>query len=164
MTGPREPAIGGGACMQENPYSAPHASIDERRDTPRRPASVKLAAASLICNFVVGQSKFLFIDIPTTGVMTVITFSFVVGLSALLVAAVLSRLNWARWVVAVLLGGSLAFFPFAIAYTSIPALRILLIAQAVFHLGTLVLMFVPPSGRWYRPNHASRPKPLRGSA
>ena len=149
--------------MQENPYSAPQTSGVELRDVPRRPASVKLAAAFIICNFLAGNSKFLFIDTPTTGVMTGVAFALVIGFTVLLAAAVLSRVKWARWVVAVLLAVSLLFFPFAIAHASLPALRIILLAQATFHVGALVVMFLPSSVRWYRSNNLFNPPP-RGPA
>lgn len=148
--------------MQNNPYSAPQTSGDELRDMPRRPTSVKLAAACIFFNVLAGNSKYLFIDIPTAGIMTVV-FVIVIGFTALLIAAILSRINWARWVVAVLLAASLLFFPFAIAQASLPALRIILVAQAAFQLGTLVLIFLPSSARWYRPNKSFKPKPLRGA-
>ena len=143
--------------MQENPYSAPQTSGDEFRDMPRRPASVKLAAAFIVCNSLAGHSKFLFIDTPTAGVMTGVAFALVFGFTVLLIAAVLSRVNWARWVVAVLLAASLSFFPLAIAHASLPALGIILFAQATFQVGALVLMFLPPSARWYRPNNSFKP-------
>ena len=150
--------------MQENPYSAPQTSGDELLDTPRRPPSVKLAAAFIIGNLLAGHSKFLFIDTPTTGILTGVAFALVFGFTALLIAAVLSRVNWARWVVAVLLGASLSFFPFAIAHASMPALRIILVAQAAFQLAALVLMFLPSSVRWYRSNNSFKPSPHRGGA
>lgn len=150
--------------MQKNPYSAPQTSGDELRDMPRRPTSVKLAAACIFFNILAGHSKFLFIDTPTVGVITGIAFVIVLGFTALLIAAILSRISWARWVVSVLLAASLLFFPFALAHASLPALRIILVAQAAFQLGTLVLMFLPSSVRWYRSNKSFKPKPLRGSA
>lgn len=149
--------------MQKNPYSASQTSGNELRDMPRRPTSVKLAAAFIFFNLLAGNSKFLFIDTPTVGVMTGVAFVIVLGFTALLIAGVLSRISWARWVVAVLLAASLLFFPFAIAHASLPALRIILVAQAAFQLGTLVLMFLPSSVRWYRSNKF-KPNPLRGSA
>jgi hypothetical protein len=150
--------------MQINPYSAPKTSDDEPRNMPRRPTSVKLAAVFIVLNLLAGNSKFLFIDTPTAGVMTAVAFAIVLGFTALLIAAVLSRVSWARWVVTALLVASLLFFPFAIAHASLPALRIILVAQAVLQLGTLVLIFLPPSVRWYRSNNSFKPKPLRGSA
>jgi hypothetical protein len=150
--------------MQENPYSAPQTSGDELLDSPRRPTSVKLAAAFIVGNLLAGHSKFLFIDTPLTGVMMGIAFALVFGFTALLIAAVLSRLNWARWVVAGLLGASLSFFPFAIAHASTPTLRIILVAQAAFQLAALVLMFLPPSVRWYRSNNSFKPNPQQGGA
>ena len=150
--------------MQRNPYSAPQTSGDELRDMARRPTSIKLAAVFIVFNLLAGNSKFLFIDTPTSGVMTGVAFAIVLGFTALLIAAILSRVSWARWVVAVLLVASLLFFPFAIAHASRPALRIILAAQAAFQLGTLVLIFLPPSVRWYRSNNSFKPKPLRGPA
>lgn len=150
--------------MHENPCSAPQTSDNELRDTPRRPASVKLAAAFIICSLLAGHSKFLFVDTPTTGVMTGVAFSLVFGLTALLIAAILSRINWARWIVAILLAANISLFPFAIEHALLPALRIILAAQATFQLGALVLMFLPPSARWYRPDNSSKPNGLRPSA
>ena len=146
--------------MQENPYAAPQTSGDELRDVPRRPVSVKFAAAFIVCNLLTGYSKFLFIDTPTAGVMTGVAFALVLGFTVLLVAAVLSRLNWARWVVAILLAASLSFFPFAIAHASLPAIRIILVAQATFQIGALVVMFLPQSVRWYRSNNSFKPNLL----
>ena len=143
--------------MQQNPYSAPQTSGDELRDAPRRPASVKLAAAFIVCSFLAGHSKFFFINTPTVGVATGMAFALVFGIAALLVAAVLSRINWARWVVASLLAASLAFFPFAIGHLSLSALKIILLIQAFFQLAALVLMFLPPSVKWYRPNNSFKP-------
>ena len=115
-------------------------------------------------SFLTGHSKFLFVDTPTTGVMTGIAFSFVFVLTALLIAAILSRVNWARWVVVVLLAANVSFFPSAIAHALLPALRIILIVEAAFQIGALVLIFLPPSVRWYRSNSSFKPTPLRGAA
>lgn len=140
--------------MQENPYAPPQTSGNELRDASRRPASVKLAAAFIVCSLLAGHSKFFFINTPTTGIATVFAFALVVGISALLIAAVLSRINWARWVVAVLLAANVAFFPFAIGDAWLPALKIILVLQANFQLAALVLIFLPPSAKWYRPNNS----------
>jgi hypothetical protein len=150
--------------MQQNPYLAPQTSGNNLSDAPRQPVSVKLAAAFIVCSFLSGHAKFFFINTPTTGVATGLAFALVFCIAALLVAAVLSRLNWARWVVAVLLVANVAFFPFAIGHASLSALRIILVLQSVFQLAALVPMFLPPSAKWYRPNNSSKPKPLRGSA
>ncbi len=96
--------------------------------------------------------------------MAGIAFAIVFGLSALLLAAVLSRINWARWVVAVLLATNLALLSFAIWRISLSALKIALIAQAFFQLAALVLMFLPQSARWYRPNNSFKPSPHQGGA
>ena len=82
--------------MREDPYSAPQTGGDELRDTPRRPTSIKLAAAFIVYNFLAGHSKFLFVDTPTSGIMTGIAFALVVVITALLIAGVLSRVNLAR--------------------------------------------------------------------
>ncbi|WP_457098145.1 hypothetical protein [Lysobacter sp. P5_B9] len=96
--------------------------------------------------------------------MTGIAFATVFALGALLIAAILSRINWARWTVAALLGANLALILFAAGRISLSALKLALLAQAFFYLAALVLMFLPQSARWYRPNNSSKPKPLRGSA
>jgi hypothetical protein len=149
--------------MHENPYSSPRTSGNERRDTPRRPPSVKLAAACIVCTVLTGQAKFFFIDMPITGVLAGLAFTVVLGVAVLVIAAVLSRMNWARWVVAALLTANLSLFPGAIGHVSLPALGVILVVQASFQLVALVLMFLPASTRWYRPNHSSRPPPSRDS-
>jgi|SRR5580765_2330792 len=138
--------------MQHNPYSAPQTSGSELRERPGRPASVKLAAILIVCSILVGSSKFFFITIQTSGVIIGIALALVFGVTALLVAAVLSRINWARWIVAVLLLANLAFFPFAIGHLSLSALKIVLLIQGFFQLTALELIFLPPSSKWYRPN------------
>ncbi|NUO75924.1 MAG: hypothetical protein HOQ32_07910 [Lysobacter sp.] len=150
--------------MQENPYSAPETSANELRDTPHRPASVKLAAAFIACSFLAGHAKFFFIDTPTAGVVTGIAFALAFGIAALFIAAILSRVAWARWVVAALLAVNASFLIFAIGHTSLSAIGIILVAQAVFQMAALVLLFLPPSVRWYRSKNSFQPKPLRGSA
>ena len=147
--------------MQQNPYSAPRTRL---QDAPRRPLAVKLAAAAVACSFLAGYTKFLFIKVPTTGLTTGIAFAIVFGLGALLLAAVLSRINWARWIVAVLLSANLALILFAIWRISLSAVKLVLLAQAFFQLAALVLMFLPQSAKWYRPNNSSKPTPLRGAA
>jgi len=149
--------------MQENPYSPPQTRGNELSDAPRRPVSVKIAAACIACSVLAGHAKFLFIDASTTGVLTGLAFAVVLGITALLIAAVLSRINWARWVVAALLTANLSLFPFAIGHVSVSALRAILVVQASFLLAALLFMFLPASTRWYRPNHPSKPKPSRDS-
>lgn len=149
--------------MQENPYSPPQTRGNELCDAPRRPVSVKIAAVCIACSVLAGHAKFLFVDLPITGVLAGLAFAIVLGFAALLVAAVLSRINWARWVVAALLTANLSLFPFAIGHVSVLGLGAILVVQASFQLAALLFIFLPASTRWYRPNHRSKPKPSRDS-
>ncbi|GAB1597153.1 hypothetical protein PAGU2638_28330 [Lysobacter sp. PAGU 2638] len=152
--------------MQQHLYSAPKADLSDpaRSQDGSRPLSIKLAGALIALYAAVGFAKASAVGPGLHGWLLWVAIGFVIFFSSIAASAVMFRLRWARWLLGALTALNVCAAPAAVFHTSAPLIRLALAAQAVLGLGVLLLIFLPASLRWYRPNNSSKPTPLRGAA
>jgi hypothetical protein len=128
-----------------------------------RPATVAIAGWLFGVSYAIG----LTIAITNVGIPRTppIIMGLLLGLfvSAGMLLAICSRRNWARWLVVILIALNILVLPDLISRGA-DAIKILYAAQGVLQLASAILVFMPASNRWYRPNKSFKPNPLRGSA
>ena len=148
--------------MSHNPYSPSTAPLPILPHSTR-PATVAIAAWLFGISYAVG----LIIAITKVGIprTSPIIMGLLLGLfvSAGMLLAICSRRNWGRWLVVILIALNVLVLPDLISRNA-DAQKVLYAAQGVLQLASAILLLMPASNRWYRPNNSSKPKPLRGSA
>jgi hypothetical protein len=148
--------------MSHNPYSPSTAPLPIPPHS-KRPAPVAIAAWLFGISYAIG----LIIAITKVGIPKTppIIMGLLLGLvvSAGMLLAICSRRNWGRWLAVILIALNVLVLPDVISRNA-DALKVLYAAQGVLQLASAVLLFMPASNRWYRPNNSFKPKPLRGSA
>jgi len=128
-----------------------------------RPTTVAIAAWLFGVSYVVGLTIALTnVGIPRT---PPIILGLLLGLfvSAGILLSICSRRNWARWLAVILIALNVLVIPDLIS-RSADAIKILYAAQGLLQLASAILILVPASNRWYRPNNSFKPNPLRGAA
>jgi len=148
--------------MSHNPYSPSTAPLPVPPHSTR-PAPVVIAAWLYGISYAIG----LIIAITKVGIprTPLIIIGLILGLlvSAGMLLAICSRRNWGRWLVVILMTVNVLLLHGSVSRTA-DALKVLYAAQGLLQLAAVVLLLMPASNRWYRPNNSFKPKPLRGSA
>lgn len=149
--------------MTDNPYSPPTASTPAPAQTGR-PISVVVSVWLLGGSYVGGVLNALIkVGLPHSA-LSYVGMLIIVILFASLLLAVYRRKNWARWITVIWMAFVIILLPDSISRIAEPFDRVFYSAQGVLMLTAVILLLLPATGRWYRPNNPSKPKPLRGSA
>ena len=146
-----------------NPYAPPKA---EPVLSPPigRPRSVQAASVTLAASFAIGIVNSLLQEGLPESVVATVALIFVLALVVLVPLSLLWRRNWIRWINTLFLAFGLVLTPWSVARMSVTSDIAVYLTQAVMQAAVLILLFLPSSSRWYRPNNSFKPKPLRGSA
>ena len=151
--------------MSENPYAAPTTRIEAESLITKRPRSILVAACLLLLSVsvsfvygVVQEDTLSDIDDWIIRVVTVVAVGFSFAMPSLL----FWRLNWARWLNIVVIALSLAITPWAIDESATNVEMILFSILTATDFSAMILLLLPSSARWYRPNNSFKPSPLRG--
>jgi hypothetical protein len=148
--------------MSHNPQIPPTPPLPIQPHSTR-PATVAIAGWLFGASYAIGLSIAISkVGIPKT---PLIIMGLLLGLfvSAGMLLAIRSRRNWGRWLVVILIALNVLVLPDLISRNA-DAIKILYAAQGVLQLASAILILMPASNRWYRPNNSFKPKPLRGSA
>src|SRR5688572_14285414 len=128
-----------------------------------RPATVVIAAWLFGVSYAFGLANVMTsVGIPRT-LPTLVGPLVGLVVSAGMLLAICSRRNWARWIVLCLIALNVLVLPELISRSS-DAIRLLYAAQGAFQLASAILILVPASSRWYRPNNSFKPTSLRDAA
>jgi hypothetical protein len=148
--------------MSHNPHSPPTSPLPIQPHSTR-PATVAIAGWLFGVSYAIGLSIAITkVGIPRTPpIMMGLLFGLFVSAGMLL--GICSRRNWGRWLVVILIALNVLVLPDLISRNA-DAIKLLYAAQGALQLATAVLILMPASNRWYRPNNSFKPKPLRGSA
>ena len=151
--------------MTANPYVAPTAKIEADALIAKRPRAVLIAACLVLLSVSVGFVDGVIQEDTLSGIDGWIMLAInvvVLGLSIAIPSLLFWRLNWARWLNIVVIGLSVAVTPWAIDESATNVEMILDATLAVTDLTAVILLLLPSSARWYRPNNSFKPSPLRG--
>ena len=152
--------------MSENPYSAPTAPIETESFSTTRPRTILIAVCLLVLSVSAGFVHGVIQDgspADTDGWIMLAIVLVISSVSIAIPSLLLWRLNWARWLNILIVGLSLAITPWALQDSTTDEM-ILYSMQLIMDLSAMILLLLPVSARWYRPNNSFKPRPLRGSA
>jgi hypothetical protein len=138
--------------MSHNPYSPPNPPPLPIQPHSTRPATVAIAGWIFGVSYAIGLSIAITkVGIPRT---PPIIMGLLLGLfvSAGMLLAICSRRNWGRWLVVILITLNLLVLPDLISRNS-DAIKVLYAAQGFLQLASGILILMPASNRWYRPNN-----------
>lgn len=95
---------------------------------------------------------------------SVVGLLFFLVLTTPLVLMLLIRRNWIRWLIVTIIVLGLFFTPWSGVVLSNDFDSLIYIFQDFLQGLVVVLLLLPSSGRWCRPNNSFKPDPLRRSA
>ena len=146
--------------MSYNPHPPPTPALAIQ---PTRPATVAIAGWLFGVSYAVGLTIALMkVGIPRTPPIVMgLLFGLIVSAGMLL--AICSRRNWARWIVVILIALNILVIPDLISRGS-DSIKVLYAVQGALQLASAILIFMPASSRWYRPNNSFKPSPHQGGA
>jgi hypothetical protein len=72
--------------------------------------------------------------------------------------------NWVRWLSVAFTVAGILYLPSTLHAETAFWAKGIYVVQALLTGTATILVLLPASGRWYRPNNSSKPNPLRGSA
>ncbi|MDR7132850.1 hypothetical protein J2X06_000034 [Lysobacter niastensis] len=139
--------------MAHNPYSAPTSAVPILA-TAKRPATVVIAIWSFAGSYAVGLLNLLVkIGLPRSapGVAGMIIGASIAG--GFLVAIYL-RKNWTRWIMVILMAFAVVMTPGRFSSMAELSDRLIFAAQGILQLAATILLLLPVSRRWYRPNNS----------
>jgi hypothetical protein len=142
-----------------NPYTAPIAAAP-LTSAPAPPRSVKASVAIHAASFTLGFGHtFATKGLPDSAGRV---FAWILVLSVIYfyLRAIYRGRNWVRWLSICLTALGLITLPWSLPATG----KWIYITQEIMLLVSSILILLPASSRWYRPNNSFKPKPLRGSA
>ena len=151
--------------MPINPYQSPDANLTATESRERtRPLSVKVAVWLTALSFIVGL-VYIFIEdgMPHSLSSAFWLLAFIAFTSSTVLGLFLRR-NWVRWVYVALVSAGLLLLPWQVARRTHDIEFLVYLVQSAMQGVAVVLLVLPTSGRWYRPNNSFKPNPLRGSA
>jgi hypothetical protein len=128
------------------------------------PSAVQVAVALVLLSWLLGCARVLVkngwpVTIPQ-GIFSLVFFAI-----AYLICRSLHRgTNWVRWLTIVFTAIGMFALPWTLQTIPVQWERGIYVAQGVLQSVSIVLLLLPASNRWYRPNNSFKPKPLRGSA
>jgi hypothetical protein len=150
--------------MTENPYQSPRASLDTDAVAPRRPGVIYAAMWLMAVSFAFGLVSILLEDGLPDSLGSVVGLLFFVALTTPLVLLLLLRRNWVRWLTIAIIALGFLFTPWSRLVLSTDFDSVIYILQASLQGLAVILLLLPSSGRWYRPNNSFKPNSHQGGA
>ena len=122
---------------------------------PRRPpravvVSVAIHATSQASGFVYYAAIGKFPHSIGTGVVWLAAFC----LLFLYLRAIYLGYNWVRWLSVILAAASLVYLPWYLPSLGAQANKVIFLIEQAMDSTAAVLLLLPSSGRWYRPNYS----------
>ncbi|WP_157475478.1 hypothetical protein [Lysobacter sp. Root494] len=141
----------------KNPYAAPTAAAPLTTAPPRVVmASVAIHAASFALGF---GHTFVTKGLPDSA-GRIFAWLVVFSIIYFYLRAIYLGSNWIRWLSIFLTALGIIALPWSLPTTG----KAIYITQEIMVIVSCILLLLPSSARWYRPNNSFKPKPLRGSA
>jgi hypothetical protein len=131
---------------------------------PERPIAVAFAAWLYVAYGLLVPLRIWLRTGPPDSYIAAILWVAVVAYFLFLARSIYKGRRWARWWI--LAVAALALLSVAFVDLKVPsgAELAVFVCQCALGLAVPILLLLPASGRWFRPNSSFKPNPLRGSA
>ena len=131
---------------------------------PTPPLATKLAVLLLALSFLAGLVRIIIDGNLLKPSTAWLWLAAIAALMTLILYSLWKGLNWLRWLSVVSIALGMAALPWSLAEIGQNWQKSIYVAQGILQTAAVVLLFLPSSRRWFRPNNSFKPTPLRGAA
>ena len=116
------------------------------------PKTIIVAVWLLVLSYILGYTRFLITKGWFTSVVSVLATLLFFALVYVITRALYKGRNWVRWLFVAFITAGILYLPWSLAGIAVPWERGVYLAQGVMQFIAAILLVLPGSNRWYRPN------------